>query len=76
MSTIAIIGAGPGLGQSIAKQFGSHGFDIALIARNQQKLDQLTADLTDPATIAAAYWDRYQQRTDAELFYRDETLTA
>jgi short-subunit dehydrogenase len=36
MPAIAIVGAGPGLGLSIAKVFGSHGFDIALISRTQR----------------------------------------
>ncbi len=38
MPTIAIVGAGPGLGLPIAREFGSHGFDVALISRNPDKL--------------------------------------
>ena len=34
MKTIAIVGAGEGLGMSIAKKFGHNGFRVALIARN------------------------------------------
>ncbi|GAC42354.1 SDR family NAD(P)-dependent oxidoreductase [Paenibacillus popilliae] len=38
MKTIAIIGAGPGLGMSLAKKFGEKGFKVAAIARNPEKL--------------------------------------
>lgn len=33
MTTVAIIGAGPGLGLATARRFGREGHDIALIAR-------------------------------------------
>ncbi|MGF0118695.1 hypothetical protein ACQFYA_20580 [Promicromonospora sp. Marseille-Q5078] len=41
MPSIAIVGAGPGMGLAIARTFGSRGFDVALIARNRAKLDAL-----------------------------------
>ncbi|MFE4723990.1 SDR family NAD(P)-dependent oxidoreductase, partial [Streptomyces sp. NPDC056728] len=52
MSTIAIVGAGPGLGLSIAKVFGVHGFDVALISRNKVKLDALVAELAEAGITA------------------------
>lgn len=69
MPTIAIVGAGPGLGLSIAKTFGANGFSVALLSRTQEKLDALAtelneagieaagfaADVTDPASITAAF---------------------
>lgn len=55
MSTIVIIGAGPGLGLSIAKKFGSHGFDVALVARNKEKLDGLVAELEALGVRARGY---------------------
>jgi short-subunit dehydrogenase len=45
MKTIAIVGAGPGLGLSIAKTFGKNGFQVALIARRKESLDQMVASL-------------------------------
>lgn len=45
MKTIAIVGAGPGLGLSIAKTFGKNGFQVALIARRKVSLDQMVATL-------------------------------
>ncbi|SFE23861.1 Short-chain dehydrogenase [Paenibacillus algorifonticola] len=45
MKTIAIIGAGPGLGFSLAKTFGRRDFRIAMVSRTQEKLDQYAAEL-------------------------------
>jgi NADP-dependent 3-hydroxy acid dehydrogenase YdfG len=53
--TIAIVGAGPQLGLAIARTFGSHGFNVALIARNRAKLDGLVEQLTADAITAAAF---------------------
>jgi NAD(P)-dependent dehydrogenase (short-subunit alcohol dehydrogenase family) len=68
MTTLAIIGAGKGLGAAVARRFGKEGFAVALISRHQGRLDALaaeleqdgvqakgfTADVRDPASIAAA----------------------
>ncbi|MEE0510452.1 MAG: SDR family NAD(P)-dependent oxidoreductase [Peptococcaceae bacterium] len=43
--TILIIGAGPGVGLSVAKKFGSEGFNVGLIARNTQKMDYMLKEL-------------------------------
>lgn len=55
MPTIAIVGAGPGLGQSIAKVFGKQGFDVALISRNGAKLGHLAAELGEIGISAAVF---------------------
>ncbi|GAA1008312.1 short-chain dehydrogenase [Acrocarpospora pleiomorpha] len=55
MPTIAIVGAGPALGLSIAKLFGAHGFEVALISRNKDKLDTLVAQLAEAGITAAAF---------------------
>jgi NAD(P)-dependent dehydrogenase (short-subunit alcohol dehydrogenase family) len=68
MPLITIIGAGPGLGLEIARAFGRKGFDVALVARDQTRLDALaqtlaaegitargfSADVGQPATITSA----------------------
>lgn len=51
---ITIIGAGPGISQSVAKQFGKQGFTVGLIARNEDKLKDLVKDL-DAQNINAMY---------------------
>lgn len=69
MSRVAVvIGAGPGIGAAVARAYARKGFDIALIARNQQRLTDLgealqaegittgwtAADAADPGSITAA----------------------
>jgi NAD(P)-dependent dehydrogenase (short-subunit alcohol dehydrogenase family) len=53
--TIAIVGAGPGLGLSIAKVFGRNGFSVALVSRTQDRLDRLAADLGESGVEAAGF---------------------
>ncbi|MFC9677367.1 SDR family NAD(P)-dependent oxidoreductase [Streptomyces sp. NPDC056949] len=55
MPTIAIVGAGPGLGLSLAKVFGGHGFDVALISRDQNKLDALAGELAESGITAEGF---------------------
>ncbi|WP_030244244.1 SDR family NAD(P)-dependent oxidoreductase [Streptomyces sp. NRRL S-455] len=45
MTTFALVGAGPGLGLATARRFGAAGHTVALISRDAEKLDGLTADL-------------------------------
>jgi NADP-dependent 3-hydroxy acid dehydrogenase YdfG len=52
---IAIIGAGPGLGAAVARRFGRAGFSIALISRDQSKLDAMAAELKEQGLTASGY---------------------
>jgi NADP-dependent 3-hydroxy acid dehydrogenase YdfG len=45
MKILVIVGAGKGLGLSIAKRFGKEGFQVALVARNVQKLKSMVDEL-------------------------------
>ncbi|MGB6180134.1 MAG: SDR family NAD(P)-dependent oxidoreductase [Rhodococcus sp. (in: high G+C Gram-positive bacteria)] len=68
MTSIAIIGAGSGLGAAVARKFASEGFAVGLISRNQARLDALAdelavegvqakgfaADVRNPESIAKA----------------------
>jgi NADP-dependent 3-hydroxy acid dehydrogenase YdfG len=42
---IIIVGAGPGVGAATARKFAAAGYDIGLIARNAQRLQEFAADL-------------------------------
>jgi len=55
MPTIAIIGAGPGLGAAVARRFGAEGFSVALVSRDQAKLDALADRLRDGGVTARGY---------------------
>jgi len=68
MTSLAIIGAGAGLGAAAARKFGAAGLAVGLISRNQARVDALakeltgdgitargfTADVRDPASVTAA----------------------
>ncbi|WIM99956.1 SDR family NAD(P)-dependent oxidoreductase [Actinoplanes oblitus] len=53
--TIAIIGAGPGLGLAIARTFGRQGFQVGLVARDAAKLAGLVGLLQADGVTAAAF---------------------
>ncbi|MCC4318843.1 SDR family NAD(P)-dependent oxidoreductase [Streptomyces malaysiensis] len=55
MTTLAIIGAGPGLGAAVARRFGREGYDTALIARDQGRLDALAAGFADEGVTARGF---------------------
>jgi NAD(P)-dependent dehydrogenase (short-subunit alcohol dehydrogenase family) len=55
VSAIAIVGAGSGMGLAIARTFGSRGFDVALIARNRAKLDELATQLAADGITARGF---------------------
>ncbi|WP_416969561.1 SDR family NAD(P)-dependent oxidoreductase [Streptomyces sp. 4F14] len=55
MPTLAIVGAGPGMGLAIARTFGTRGHDVALLARTPEKLDGLVAELEKDGVTAAAF---------------------
>lgn len=55
MKTIAIIGAGYGLGFSLAQKFGANGFQVALVARNKTKLDAMVEKLKSDGIKASSF---------------------
>jgi len=55
MTTIAIIGAGPGLGAAVARRFGAEGHSVALVSRSQERADALAADLADAGVTARGF---------------------
>ncbi len=55
MPTLAIVGAGPGLGAAVARRFGREGYSVALISRDQAKLDGLAQDLSAEGITARGF---------------------
>lgn len=55
MTTIAIVGAGPGLGAAVARRFGAQGFSAGLISRNQDRADGLAAELSAEGITAKGF---------------------
>jgi NADP-dependent 3-hydroxy acid dehydrogenase YdfG len=55
MTTIAIIGAGAGLGLAVARRFGREGYSVALLARNRTHLNDLAATLRNEGITAQGF---------------------
>ena len=55
MTTFAIVGAGRGLGLAAARRFGQQGFDVVLISRSQEHVDELAAQLSAEGITARGY---------------------
>lgn len=54
---IVVIGAGPGLGNAVAKRFGREGFEVVLVSRSKERLEgyrEEFASLQIPTTVYAA----------------------
>jgi NADP-dependent 3-hydroxy acid dehydrogenase YdfG len=54
---IAVVGAGPGIGEAVARRFASEGFVAALLARTEDKLQQMAAGMdADYGSGTARYY--------------------
>src|SRR5260221_11620957 len=52
---LAVFGVGPGRGRSVARRFGREGFKVALVARDQTRLDTFTGELAADGIKAAGF---------------------
>src|ERR1700752_2307978 len=50
--SIAVFGAGPGLGQAVARRYAREGYAVTLVARRSEPLDLLAKDLTSGGATA------------------------
>ena len=50
---LTIVGAGPGVGAAVAHRFGREGYQVGLIARNEEKLQGLVRCLVSEGITAA-----------------------
>ena len=55
MTTVAIIGAGKGLGAAVARRFGQEGYAVALISRNRERVDALASELVAEGVQALGF---------------------
>lgn len=49
---LAVFGAGPGLGQAVARRYAREGYEVVLVGRRREPLDVLAADLTGAGATA------------------------
>ncbi len=50
--SIAVFGAGPGLGQAVARRYAGEGYAVTLVGRRQEPLDLLAKELTSAGATA------------------------
>ncbi len=50
-----IIGMGPGIGWSLATTFGKAGFDILMVARNEERLREMEQRLAEQSIVSKGY---------------------
>lgn len=55
MTTVALIGAGRGLGAAVARRFGREGFNLALISRSQERVDAFAEELNAEGFTAKGF---------------------
>src|ERR1700710_2047503 len=55
MTSLAIVGAGSGLGAAVARRFGAEGYSVGLLSRHRGRLEALAADLASEGVHAAAF---------------------
>jgi NAD(P)-dependent dehydrogenase (short-subunit alcohol dehydrogenase family) len=52
--TAVVVGVGPGLGEAVARRFAREGCNVALVARSEEYLEDLSADLREDGGAAQA----------------------
>ncbi|MFF8729138.1 SDR family NAD(P)-dependent oxidoreductase [Streptomyces sp. NPDC015171] len=55
MTSVAIVGAGPGLGAAVARRFGREGFAVGLVARDRGRLDVIIDALAGEGVTAHGF---------------------
>ena len=68
--TIVICGYGPGISSAVAKRFGREGFQVALLARNEERLADGAASLEAGGIRAAAFPADLSRETDIEQAFQ------
>ena len=52
--TIAVVGAGPGIGAAVARRFAHAGYAVGLVARDGNRLDRMAAEISGETGVRCA----------------------
>jgi len=69
----AVVGAGPGLGASVAKRFAKEGYTTALVARTQSKLEEIQKSIEALGQRALPFSADVNSESDLESTFRNIT---
>jgi NAD(P)-dependent dehydrogenase (short-subunit alcohol dehydrogenase family) len=71
MKTIMIVGAGPGIGSSVARKFAGEGFEVAALTRKGDaagdNIHGFAADASDTASLDKAFKDVVEKLSSPEV---------
>jgi len=74
--TALIVGAGPGLGAALARKFAAHGFNLALAARNVDRVAPLVKELESTGVkVRAIAADATNEESMKKLFVEAESIS-
>lgn len=68
---LVVLGAGPGLGLSVARRFGREGYAAALVGGSAEKMAPLVAELGEEGITASAHGVRLTDPDDVERVVRE-----
>ncbi|CAN9340780.1 unnamed protein product [Alternaria alternata] len=53
---IAVVGAGPGIGEAVAHRFAAEGFVVALLARTEEALQTIAKNINSDVSTSTAHY--------------------
>ena len=74
MSYALITGASSGIGRDVAKYLGNKGFDLILVARNKEKLEEIQEQLPTKVTIIVADLSNEQKVKELYVLAKKENI--
>ena len=72
----AIVGAGPGLGAAVARRFANEGYTVALLARDQIKLEKIKQSIEQTGGSALRYSADVTREEQLEQTFHEITQSA
>ncbi|KAJ8116858.1 hypothetical protein OPT61_g1805 [Boeremia exigua] len=74
--TIAVVGAGPGIGEAVARRFATEGFVVALLARTEEKLQIMAQGINQDLGQGVAHYYITDLRVESSVISSFEKIRA